>query len=152
MSDGIAENQWPYLMKEKQAELKQLIENCKLQYRDKIKDMVASQDIRQAWNGLQKASGYNRGKSKMNVKVGKEYADQLNNFYCRFDSTDYQEQHDDLRERLSGCTTTLIITVDQVRNGFKRLNKRKASGPNNISAMTLKSCADELAPITIFFN
>lgn len=39
------------------------------------------------------------------------------------------------------------ISVEQVRNIFIRLNQRKATGPDNLSAYMMKTFADELAPV-----
>ena len=39
-----------------------------------------------------------------------------------------------------------FFSVDQVANVFKDLRTRKATGPDGISALLLKSCVEELAP------
>ncbi len=39
------------------------------------------------------------------------------------------------------------VSVEQVRNAFKKLNQRSATGPDNLSALILKTFAEELAPV-----
>ncbi|KAK1792043.1 hypothetical protein P4O66_001822 [Electrophorus voltai] len=47
----------------------------------------------------------------------------------------------------------LIITESDVRRVFKRVNNRKAVGPDGICGTVLKACADQLAPVfTNIFN
>ncbi|KAK1785921.1 hypothetical protein P4O66_017668 [Electrophorus voltai] len=47
----------------------------------------------------------------------------------------------------------LIITESDVRRVFKRVNTRKAVGPDGICGRVLKACADQLAPVfTNIFN
>ncbi|KAK1788983.1 hypothetical protein P4O66_015878, partial [Electrophorus voltai] len=47
----------------------------------------------------------------------------------------------------------LIITKSDVRRVFKRVNTRKAMGPDGICGRVLKACADQLAPVfTDIFN
>ncbi|KAK1784262.1 hypothetical protein P4O66_003716 [Electrophorus voltai] len=47
----------------------------------------------------------------------------------------------------------LIITESDVRKVFKRVNTRKAMGPDGICGRVLKACADQLAPVfTDIFN
>ncbi|KAK1795559.1 hypothetical protein P4O66_001058 [Electrophorus voltai] len=47
----------------------------------------------------------------------------------------------------------LIITESDVRRVFKRVNTRKAAGPDGICGRVLKACANQLAPVfTDIFN
>ncbi|KAL0195769.1 hypothetical protein M9458_009341, partial [Cirrhinus mrigala] len=48
---------------------------------------------------------------------------------------------------------TFIISEHDVRRAFKRVNTRKAAGPDGISGRILRACADQLAPVfTEIFN
>ncbi|KAK1784066.1 hypothetical protein P4O66_021738, partial [Electrophorus voltai] len=48
---------------------------------------------------------------------------------------------------------SLIITESDVRRVFKRVNTRKAMGPDGICGRVLKACTDQLAPVfTDIFN
>jgi len=43
---------------------------------------------------------------------------------------------------------TLSVTEHDVRRALMRVNTRKAEGPNSISGRVLKTCANQLAPLT----
>ena len=133
------------LKKMKQAELDKQILKCKLQFRDKVKNLFASQDTRQAWQGLQKMGGYQQDKPKANITDPKKFAEELNSFYCRFDKDNFQDLHQELRDTLTNGEITTSISVEETRQCFKKLNKRKASGPDKVPSYILKACADELA-------
>ncbi|KAF7699163.1 hypothetical protein HF521_003905 [Silurus meridionalis] len=48
---------------------------------------------------------------------------------------------------------TLTISEHDMRRTFKRVNTRKAAGPDGITGRVLKACADKLAPVfTEIFN
>ncbi|KAI5613979.1 gastrula zinc finger protein XlCGF28.1-like [Silurus asotus] len=48
---------------------------------------------------------------------------------------------------------TFTISEHDVRRAFKRVNTRKAAGPDGITGRVLKACADQLAPVfTEIFN
>ncbi|KAJ8353443.1 hypothetical protein SKAU_G00210100 [Synaphobranchus kaupii] len=77
------------------------------------------------------------------------FAEDLNIFYARFDTTNCSEECRALLE-------TLLIpepahpspfTVEDVRRQLSRCKPSKAPGPDGIQARVLKECAAELAPI-----
>ncbi|KAL0188228.1 hypothetical protein M9458_015327, partial [Cirrhinus mrigala] len=71
-----------------------------------------------------------------------QLADDLNEFYCRFEKTP-----------LTPPTTLLSPTPAlQIREGdmcqvFRKNKRRKAPGPDGVAPACLKTCADQLAPI-----
>ena len=134
-------------LKEKQAVLNSEITKSKDAYKDKIKNAFQSQNSRQAWDGLRKASGFHQDKPTLNIPNQNTFVEELNEFYCRFDAVDYSDQHKDIKSRLSNYETSIVITESVVKTAFKKLNCRKASGPDCVSARVLRFCADELTPI-----
>ncbi|KAI5630012.1 gastrula zinc finger protein XlCGF28.1-like [Silurus asotus] len=53
----------------------------------------------------------------------------------------------------AGELNTFTISEHDVRRAFKRVNTRKAAGPDGITGRVLKACADQLAPVfTEIFN
>ena len=113
------------LKKTKQAELDKQILKCKSQFSDKVKNLFASQDTRQAWQGLQKMGGYQHDKPKANITDPTKFAEELNSFYCRFDKNNFQDLHQELRYTLTNGEITTSISVEETRQCFKKLNKRK---------------------------
>uniref|UniRef100_A0A6I8QMV9 Reverse transcriptase domain-containing protein n=1 Tax=Xenopus tropicalis TaxID=8364 RepID=A0A6I8QMV9_XENTR len=92
-------------------------------------------------------------------------ADELNTFYARFesaakvgsDANAYGIMHTDdsgcRKEESVSTGNTFIISEYDVRRAFKRVNPRKAAGPDGISGRVLRACADQLAPVfTEIFN
>ncbi len=56
------------------------------------------------------------------------------------------------RQRVHGCSIKLYISI-KVRRELKRVNVRKAAGPDGITGHVLRSCADQLAGLfTFIFN
>ncbi len=77
-----------------------------------------------------------------------QLADDLNEFYCRFEKTPFTPPATPLSP-----TPALQIREDDVRQVFKNNKRRKAPGPDGVSPACLKTCADQLAPIfTQIFN
>ncbi len=77
-----------------------------------------------------------------------QLADDLNEFYCRFEKTPFTPPVTPLSP-----TPALQIREDEVRQIFKKNKRRKAPGPDGVSPACLKTCADQLAPIfTQIFN
>ncbi len=77
-----------------------------------------------------------------------QLADELNEFYCRFEKTPFSPPATPLSP-----TPALQIREDDVRQVFKKNKRREAPGPDGVSPACLKSCADQLAPIfTQIFN
>ena len=73
-----------------------------------------------------------------------ELCDKLNQFYARFDVDVPHENINHLKETLPR-DENFSIDHKYVIKLFAGLNVRKASGPDNISPLILKNCADQLA-------
>ncbi len=83
-------------------------------------------------------------------------ADELNTFYGRFEcnggsATLPSSTSGSSRQRSENHVIT--VTEDEVRRALKRVNVRKAAGPDGITGRVLRSCADQLAGwFTSIFN
>ena len=86
----------------------------------------------------------------MTEEERKTFVEDLNTFYCRFDSQDFSREREErckeLEERVGGWEVP-EVTVEEVEKVFKRLNVHKACGPDQISGKVLKTFSKELAPI-----
>ncbi|KAK1804869.1 hypothetical protein P4O66_019133 [Electrophorus voltai] len=77
------------------------------------------------------------------MSADESLANELNTFFARFEAISKPT----IEQR------PLIITESDVRRVFKRVNTRKAAGPDGICGRVLKACADQLAPVfTDIFN
>ncbi len=123
--------------------LRRAVRAAKRRYRERIESHFQLNDSQRMWQGLKTicSSGNN---SSAKVRTDPLLAEELNTFYGRFEC--------------NGSTTLLIsapgssrqssddhvITVseDEVRRELKRVNVRKAAGPDGITGRVLRSCAD----------
>ncbi len=132
----------------KQAEytLEKKIRVAKRNYFDKLRIQFSSSDTASVWKGLKDITNY-KTPSPSTVE-NQQLADDLNEFYCRFDKTPFTPPATPLSP-----TPTLQISEDDVRQVFRKYKRRKAPGPDGVTPACLKSCADQLAPIfTQIFN
>ena len=80
----------------------------------------------------------------------KEWAEGLNEFYCRFDTIDFTKERERVCERLAECAKDdemPMIEKDTVEKVFGNINPNKAPGPDKISGKLLKACKNELSQV-----
>ena len=138
-------------------ELKSKIQSSKKSYKDKVESSFESMDSKGMWNGLKTMSGMKKTSKEIPIKKGteKDYAEDLNKFYARFDTYDFSKNIQTVKEDLSLTTENdflFEIKPYEVLSNFRKLKQCKASGPDNISCKVLKLCSRELSHIfcTIF--
>ncbi|KAK1803894.1 hypothetical protein P4O66_003838 [Electrophorus voltai] len=84
-------------------------------------------------------------------------ANELDTFFARFEATSSSANANNTNGAIGAANGAcaeptkeqrpLIITESDVRRVFKRVNNRKAAGPDGICGRVLKACADQLAPV-----
>ncbi len=110
-------------------------------------------DSRRMWQGLKTicSSGNN---SSAEVRADPLLAEELNTFYGRFECNGGVT----LPISASGSSRqssdhVYTVSEDEVRRELRRVNVRKAAGPDGITGRVLRSCADQLAGLfTSIFN
>ncbi len=107
------------------------------------------------WQGLRAICAFGN-KSSAEVRADPLLADELNTFYGRFECNGSNAA---LPSSVSGSSRqrsenhVITVTEDEVRRALKRVNVRKAAGPDGITGGVLRSCADQLAGLfTSIFN
>ncbi|KAK3521394.1 hypothetical protein QTP70_004125 [Hemibagrus guttatus] len=89
------------------------------------------------------------------VNPGLDRSDELNIFYTRFKAAAIianAEANANARANAK-AEKAFIISEHDVTRAFRRVNTRKAAGPDGISGQVLRACADQLAPMfTEIFN
>ena len=146
--------------REIQKEIERDIRIGKQKYKEKVQQHFTENNMKKVWDGMSLMAGY-KGKGGGGTQIGdcsEQYANDLNQFYCRFECHDFSKEREQLKKDLSeglkgeGDETPLVEERD-VRTAFKKVNSRKAAGPDNITPKLLKTCADQLAGIfTLLFN
>ena len=115
-------------------------------------------DSKGMWEGLKTMAGLKSTPLTMSLDRGEEqkYVEELNKFYARFDSFDFSEKVNNIKNDLSNSDSdynTLEIKEYEVLKSFNCLKTNKACGPDGLTGRVLKSCAKELSFIfTYTFN
>lgn len=121
---------------------------CKESYKQKIEDMFKSTNTKSAWQGLKTLTGFRKKSSLPESANNEAFANELNEFYARFDKYDFTGSLEPLElDLLAKVDASICITVDQVRSSLRRINPRSASGPDRICGRLLKECSAEVAPV-----
>ncbi|KAL0199177.1 hypothetical protein M9458_007717, partial [Cirrhinus mrigala] len=107
---------------------------------EKLRNKFYSSDFSSVWKGLKVITNY-KTPSPSTVE-NQQLADDLNEFYCRFEKTPLTPPTTPLSP-----TPALQIREDEVRQVFRKNKRRKAPGPDGVTPTCLKTCADQLAPI-----
>ncbi len=134
--------------------LRRAIGAAKLRYRERIESHFQLNDSRRMWQGLKTicSSGNN---SSAEVRADPLLAEELNTFYGRFECNGGATLPSSASEssRQSGDVYAISFSEDDVRRELRRVNVRKAAGPDGITGRVLRSCADQLAGLfTSIFN
>ena len=94
------------------------------------------------------------------VSAEETLANELNSFYAHFEASNANAGHAnagltnaDRRSSSSEATLNPVFSEHDVRRELKRVNTRKASGPDKISGRVIRTCTDLLALVfTTIFN
>ena len=108
--------------------------------------------MKKVWEGMRLMSGY-AGKGKVNrsqLNGTREYANNLNHFYNRFDKIDFSDERQRLKDMIGSTEDdnySLQTNNQELYGMFMRLKATKAAGPDGLSPKVLKGCAFQLASI-----
>ncbi len=133
--------------------LRRAVRAAKRRYSERIESHFQFNDSRRMWQGLKtiRSSGNN---SSAEVRADPLLAKELNTFYGRFECNGGAT----LPISTSGSSRqssdhVFPVSEDEVRRELRRVNIRKAAGPDGITGRVLRSCADQLAGLfTSIFN
>ena len=137
-----------------QARLNKEIKEAKREYKEKMERLFQEGKARDAWKGVKTLSGLqnNRSPSHLRSEECVEFAENLNSFYCRFDTHNFTQEREELTTNLNilcnaVSDTNIELHPREVDRVFKRTNPHKAPGPDNISGRLLKVCHEQLAEV-----
>ena len=118
--------------KSAQKEVKSLIRKGKHEYRKKIERYFECNNMKYVWEGLGLMSGRERKRESKISNCTNEYANELNDFYARFDCHDFSKERDErsnvLNESLSNNVNKITIKDDVVHKTLKKTKPNKAPG------------------------
>ena len=140
-------------LKEVQKELKGELKRSKEKFKQKIEQLFLSNNMKDTWTGLKTVVGLSNKKTDIPTDID---INELNKFYCRFDSIDNSGPVAELKIDIEGSLVDenkIDISVEDTKTVFSKLSSGKAPGPDGLKPKTLKVCAEELSYIfTYIFN
>ncbi|KAK3513874.1 hypothetical protein QTP70_032885, partial [Hemibagrus guttatus] len=140
------------------------VRKAKTEHGERMQQQFQTNDSASVWKGLKAITNYKpRAPHSVNDL---RLANSLNEYYCRFErqwnspdppqSSPHQLSPTQLHTSATPHPpplTPLTIKEEEVNRLFKRLNTRKATGPDSVSPSLLKHCANQLSPVfTDIFN
>uniref|UniRef100_A0A665UD53 Reverse transcriptase domain-containing protein n=1 Tax=Echeneis naucrates TaxID=173247 RepID=A0A665UD53_ECHNA len=139
----------PQSYKDARKNLRRGIIKAKRSYQQRIEAHFYSNNSRGMWQGIKTLTGYNNN-TTATISSDSTLPDTLNQFFARFD------RHSENSDTLPVPPTNkdlLQLQPHQVRATLRRVNVRKAPGPDGVPGRVLKACADQLAEVfTTIFN
>ena len=141
------QNQVEFARRDIQRQIKRQIQLDKLSYKQKLEVSLASGNSEEAWKGIKNMTSIpHKGRGNpsftLNGNDGKEMANQLNSFFCCFESSESAEAF-----IMTDFPSSISIEETEVLKLFKGCNIRKKPGPDHIGGDVLKYCAEQLTPV-----
>ncbi|KAK7939950.1 hypothetical protein WMY93_003276 [Mugilogobius chulae] len=120
-------------------------------YKEKVERLFQNGKPKDAWQGVKTLAGLpaSSSPSGLPAEVSFRMAEELNNFYCRFDQCDYTQEREELSSELLSIQTTdnLQLQPEDVELILRRTKPSKAPGPDQICGRLLKVCSSQLAGV-----
>ncbi len=119
--------------------------------KNKVEEQFNNNNPRSMWQGINNITGF-KGNKPATVNIAASLPDELNTFYARFEA--HNTAHTECAPTAAAEEVSpLSLSVADVTRSFKRVNIRKAVGPDGIPGHVLKACAYQLAGVfTDIFN
>ncbi len=97
------------------------------------------------WDSMKIATNMKLTEKSLHVTDELAKANELNNFYKRFDNYDFSAECDMVLDSIAtDDADRLEIDLKTITKVFKQVNATKATGPDGISPFLIRTCADEL--------
>ena len=132
---------------DKRNQLSLSIRRAKQEYKVKVGNLFAENKPREAWKGLKTLLGMDKKRKDPAIISTTGSADRLNHFYARFDNKDFSKEHQEIRERLSSAVQKVTISEDLVIKSIRKIDIKKATGPDKIGGKVIKGCMYSLLRI-----
>ncbi len=124
-------------------DLRRSIKAAKRTYKNKVEEHFNNNNPRSMWQGINNITGF-KGNKPATVNIAASLPDKLNTFYARFEA-DNTAHTESAAAAAAEEVSPLTLSVADVTRSFKRVNIRKAVGPDGIPGRVLKACAFQLA-------
>ncbi len=130
-----------------QKELKYNLKQAKEQHRQTMEHSFNTSNTRKLWETMKLVTNMNPAKKHITTVDNLQRANELNDFYLRFEAQNDLDDCHSLLQSLSDTKDIPWVEVDprDVQHLFRCLHTNKATGPDGLSAFLLKNCAEKLA-------
>ncbi|KAK3556754.1 hypothetical protein QTP70_016697, partial [Hemibagrus guttatus] len=123
---------------------------AKRSYAKNLENQFSSNVPASVWKGLKDITNYKT--PSPSTEANQKLAEDLNEFYCRFETaglTPHAPSENLSTQQLTATPLSpppaLRISEDDVRQIFLKQKRRKAPDPDSVTPVCLKTCADQLA-------
>ncbi len=123
-------------------DLRRSIKAAKRQYKNKVEEHFNNNNARSMWQSINNITGF-KGNKPATVNIAASLPDELNTFYARFEA-DNTAQTASAPVAAAEEVSPLSLSVADVTRSFKRVNIRKAVGPDGIPGRVLKKTYQHL--------
>ncbi len=113
----------------KKRQLRGEILKAKFDFKTKIEGNFFTGNVRQAWEGLNTLMGRSNKKDNSSVRNCQTFINDLNIFYCRFDTVEGKTECDEICNNLS-VEESLVIKEMDVMASLRNLKSNKTTGPD----------------------
>jgi len=134
-------------LKAAQKDLNHHMSIAQTQYREQAEQHLGNCDIKELWNSIQGMTNMTSKRKPLFAGNETDKANELNNFYMRFESDTFKECCDILGN--ISCNVSddrILIDSRDITRVFKNVCSSKATGPDGMSCFLLKTFAEELTP------
>ncbi len=117
--------------------LRRAVRAAKLRYRERIESHFQLNDSRRMWQGLKTICSSGNNPS---VEVRADHLEELNTFYGRFEcngGATLPISASGSSRQSSDVDHVITVSEDEVRRELRRVNIRKAAGPDGITGCVL---------------
>ncbi len=111
---------------------------AKRTYLKKLEDQFTSNDSASVWKGLKAITKYRTLRWITSTEVNQQLAEDLNEFYCRFETPHTPSDHLSTQPLTPSATPlstppAFQISEDDERQVFRKNKRRKAPGPDGVT-------------------
>ncbi|KAL1268386.1 hypothetical protein QQF64_033749 [Cirrhinus molitorella] len=127
--------------------VRRTVRDAKRQYQERLESQFHQGDTRSMWQGLHTITDYKTKDTEM-INADSAFANELNEFFARFEVSLGASANHSLTTEDGDVISeerTFSIAESDIRVALKRVDTRKAAGPDGITGRLLRCCADQLA-------
>ncbi len=125
---------------EKRRQLRGKISKARTDSKNKVENKFSTGNVRQAREGLNTRMSRASKKADTPVNTSESFLNELNTFYCRFDTVDDRTECHSICKHLHP-EQSITIKEEDVAASLHRLKPNKSTGPDGLKAHLLKNCA-----------